>query len=469
MALRELSIGDSLAGVLVDGMEDTPFVVATLTYTETRGVRIEVPYIYRAQTEQFRSAETWFDTGTPPNNLAFLTKGGTLSLFGCQYSGHSMNIGQGYSMGIIAPDEVVLKGRDGTFADPLAVTQCKSEIDGLSEWTGFKAVDHERFTDGHGRIQKVVVTAKSVEGLSWRQGDATMTLSTTWSTSKSSPGFQISERVTLESSFSAPRAFADHLAEQRKVLSLLTLMFGRPVHFRRHEIRDDRFPDKTLSGGGIGKSFHELISRRTVREFSQPRPTVKELGRPLAFMVQVGVSGLTQWNQNYQDWKRFIEPTVSALRTSGGVLENIVVNASMSLEAAGNLLGPVSGEEETLNRAGRPTIATHVFRSIASLDLDWSKVSESVVGLSRAIAKNYNTIKHYDRGEFPDPSQTYVVSMVATTVVRLLALRLLDPSGQLVREYGKTSDFASLAEVFEQQDLFVEDSGAFTGYPEQAE
>ncbi|MGW7519719.1 ApeA N-terminal domain 1-containing protein [Streptomyces sp. NPDC054796] len=468
MALEKLEFGDSLAGLLIDGVDETPFVVATLTYSEDRGVRIEVPYLHHSETGQFKVAENWFDSGATPKNLAFVTRGGTLSLFGCRYSGHSMNFGHGYAMGYITPDEVVMHGRDGNFSDDLTVSEFASELDGLPEWTRFRSVTHERETGDDGRLRRVTVTAKNVEEFSWDQNDATMYLKAVWSSSPSSvssPEFRITEWVSLGSRFTSPRPLSEHLTEHRKVASLIKLNFGQAIYFRRHKIRDSRFPDKLLSGEHVGNSFREAICRQTFRDSLQPKPSAKKLRRPIFHLAQVSEEGVRGWSESYTTWKRFIEPSVSVLSRPRAALEDIVVNASMSLEAAGILLGHASGEEETHSRSGKPTTATYTFRGIASLGLDWRGIAETPVGLARAIANNYNTIKHYDRGEFPDQRETYFVSQVAMMVVRLLAVNLVDPSGQLVQQYGASSPFDDLRETCRLNSLFVDRLGKFVDYP----
>ncbi|MFD5893765.1 hypothetical protein [Streptomyces sp. NPDC060366] len=465
MPIKTLTFGDSLAGLLVDGVEGTPYVVATLTYSETRGVRLEVPYIHHSDQEQFANAEKWFETGAPPKNLMFITHGGVIYLFGCRYSGHSMNFGHGHAAGFITPDEVVLANRDGDLTEDLKVSEFTSELDALFEWTRFRAVHHERETNEEGRVNKVTITAESMEGVSWTQGEAEMKLNTSWSTSDSSPGFQITEWVALQSTFPTPRPMKEHLSEQRKLASLLKLAFGQPIYFRRHKIRDDLFADTALNGRTLGKSFHEAISHRTFRDFSQPKPERKKFRQPVFYLAQVGGEGLERWGLNYEPWKRFIEPAVSVLSRPGTVLENLVVNASMSLEAAGSLLGHISGEEETHNGSGYPTTATYVLRAILSLDIDWQRLSESPTALARAISKNYNTIKHFDRGVFPDPIETYFVSEFAMTIVRLVATNLVDPTGQLVRDYATSSSFDELVEMCRRHDRFVGPNGAFINYP----
>jgi hypothetical protein len=182
-------------------------------------------------------------------------------------------------------------------------------------------------------------------------------------------------------------------------------------------------------------------------------------------MGQIGAEGMRLWHENYDTWKRVIQPTESALSRPGAVLENIVISACMSIEAAGSLIGSVQGEADTYARTGRPTTATYVFRCLARLGLKWQEAAESVTGLARAVANNYNTIKHYDRGEFPDLIQTYLIGQVAMTTVRLLATNLIDPSGQLVRNYEVDPSFGELKGEFEAQDIFIDSAGNFVKYP----
>ncbi|MET7823103.1 hypothetical protein ABZT23_00285 [Streptomyces sp. NPDC005386] len=434
--------------------------MATLTHDKERGVRLEVPYIHHSDVEQFKNAERWFETATPPKNLTFTTKDGIASLFGCRYSGHTMNFGYGYAAGYITPEEVVLTPREGDTAAALAVSELQSELDGLSEWTRFHAIKHDRETNSEGRIKKVTVTAESLESLTWQQGEAEMNLTTSWTTKPEPSGFHVSEWIALKSSFATHRPTLEHFKEQRKVAALLKLNFGRPLYFRRHQIRDGLFPDRAMNGDHKGTSFHEYVGRRTFRNFSQPVPTEKDLGEPIFYLAQVGGEGLTHWNDNYETWKRFIDPVVSVLSRHGVALEDVVVSASMSIEAAGNLIGHVTGEQATYGR-GRPTTATYAFRVIAKLGLDFTGIAESSTGMARSMANNYNTIKHYNRGEFPDPLETYIVGHVAMLAVRLLASTLVDPSGQLAQEYVSAGKFDSFKNDLKQTELYVKDSGSF--------
>jgi hypothetical protein len=156
---------------------------------------------------------------------------------------------------------------------------------------------------------------------------------------------------------------------------------------------------------------------------------------------------------------------VGVLNRPNAVLEELVVNASMSLEAAGNIIGPVP-QEANISRARKPTTAVLNYRSISSLGLDLSGISESPDGLARAIANNYNTIKHYDRGEFPEPLETYTVSLLVVMIARLVAVNLVDPTGGLSQRFWSRIAAPELKEFCRQRDVFIDSAGHFTKYPE---
>ena len=73
----------------------------------------------------------------------------------------------------------------------------------------------------------------------------------------------------------------------------------------------------------------------------------------------------------------------------------------------------------------------------------WSEIAESRMALARAIANNYNDVKHPKRGPMPPAEHTYVAGKVALLVVRLLALRLMEPSMTLISSARTGSSVSS--------------------------
>ncbi|MDR5699962.1 ApeA N-terminal domain 1-containing protein [Agromyces aerolatus] len=472
MAMERIEFGDSITGLVIDGVEGTPFVGATLRLTREQGVVVEVPYLSGWAVEQFEHVRAWFKSQTPPKNMLLLTPQGTFSLFDVQWSGHSENWGgRRTSIGTVRPTLTVLGDRDGTLADPLLMNEMHSRIDGLNEWVRSSAVDDSRVTDEAGRIQEVTLRLHADEGLTWRQGAATMTLRAGWLHSPEQDGYTrkttIQDNVTLRSTFeSGARPFWDHFVEQRKVANLMVFLFGHPLSFREHKLRDDRYAARLNDGEIYAYPLTEIVTRHTYRERRIDIPSKKDLGRPLAHMVQVGGEGLATWSDRYATWERFILPSVSVIGRKGGYLEDVVISTSMSIEAAGGILGRRQGEDVTYNGRGRPTTATYVYRCLDVLDVLWPERIRDRVGLARAIANNYNDVKHYDRGDFPEHSETYAVSEINQMIVRLLAIYITGRGDELLATFRAGNDLYHLQQVLNSYGLRVAEAGHWEHDPE---
>lgn len=474
MGMRRLEFGDSLAGLIIDGVDGTPFVGATLRLTRDQGVVVEVPYLSSSAVEQFEHVRTWFDSQSPPKNLLLLTPEGTISLFDIQWSGHSENWGgRRASIGTMRPMLTVLGDRDGALADPLLMDEMYSRLDGLNEWVRSSAVTEERETDEESRVQGVTIRLHKDEGVTWQQGEATMSLRAGWYHSPEQDGYTrkitVENNVTLQSKFeSGARPFWDHFVEQRKVANLMVFLFGRPLSFRDHKLRDERYTAR-LNGGRIyAYPLTEIISRHTYRERRPDVPSKKDLGRPIAHMVQVGAEGLTTWSENYETWERFILPSVSMIGRTGGYLEDVVMSTSMSMEAAGGILGECPGERVTWSRGRtpKPTTATYVYRCLEVLDVLWPERIRDRVGLARAIANNYNDVKHYDRGDFPDHDESYVVSEINQMIVRLLALHVAGRGDELLAPYRSGNELYKVQQLLDGYGLRVTEDGHWRRDPE---
>lgn len=468
VAVEQLGVGQSLAGLLVDGVQGTSYVGANLRLHETRGLLIEIPFEAYDETGQFTHVRKWFDSHTPPENLLFRSTDGPILLFGLRWSGHSYPSGLAAGLGTIRVGEAVLNSRDGALTDPLLVKQLRSWLDRLNQWTGLTTVSKEVTSDPDGRVSRArryTVIVESVEAVTWQQDDATLALETTWRSAEENDHLGrrhvIADDVVLESSFPEARSFDDHLVEQRKVANLLVLLYGSQVSFRRHRLRDERFVERFSSGETIDTPFVDVISGRTVRDWAQPMPASTE--RPIAFLTQIGPDGLATWAANYDPWKRFVLPAANAFGRRDVLVEETVMSTSTSLEAAGQLIGIRDNEETTYGRNGRPTTATHVYRCLHLLGITWPEHIDGIEGLARAIADNYNTIKHADRGGFPDARHSILVSHINRWIVRLLALHLTGKGDDLLKDYrsSTSNELWVLRQYFDGYELGIDAQGAW--------
>lgn len=467
MTVGDLEFGDSMSGLLIDGVDGTPYVGAALRMTKDRGVVIEVPYLPSNAAEQFDHVRAWFDSRTPPTNMIMLTPMGTISLFDITWSGHSENWGgRRASVGTLRPDLTVLGYRDGDLSAALVMNEMHSWMDGLNDWSDASAVETGHELDDESRVKWVTMRLETEEELSWRQGNATMSLRAGWQHQPVRDGYDrrtiVHDNVALVSVFDeGPASFRDHFVEHRKVANLMVFLFNRPIAFRKHRLRDDSF-NLRLGGGRImSYPLTHLVSRDTYREQIVEVPSGKDLGRPLAYAAEIGASGLETWASEYDTWHRFIAPSCGVLGRTNAFIEDIIVSTSMSMEAAGGIIGKQPDEDPTWSPRRRPTTATYVYRCLYALDVVWPARVNDRVGLARAIANMYNDVKHYDRGDFPGHEESYVVSEISEWIVRLLAITITGRGDEILSPYRESDQFFALKQALDGYGMRVDKDGSW--------
>lgn len=459
----ELNVGDSLAVLLMDGVEATPYVGATLRMTE-RGVEVEVPHLHGHAADQFSHVDDWFRKMSLPENMVAHTREGAIYLFGCRWSGYSPASGTRVGTGKFRVTEALLNEWDARLSSQFVVQICRSQADGMIRWSRRTAVTTDSVLNEAGRTKALDIHVETPTPIEWQQGTATLRIRNSWRSEQIEDGLtrihQIADDVVLESEFNEPRSFIDHLVEQRKALHLLVFLFGTGLSFRKHRVQDESITTRLLTGKVVGNPFSEVISVQTMRERSRPIPARNQLDRPLLVLDELGAEGLATWGgANYEAWERFILPSVTIIEAQHRFVEDIVTSTSMSMEAAGQLLGKQSGEESTYGQGRKPapTTATNVYRCLAVLDIGWGDYIHSNVGLARAVANSYNTIKHPSRGGFPDPAETHLVADVSELIVRLLAVRLTGQVAKLLTRYAEGNELWPIKQRFETQQLRIAD------------
>lgn len=452
MGIETLAAGDSHTGLLIDGKDETPWIGAALRLDQDHGVLVEIPFLHRRDEAQFAEVDSWFSQQSPPNNLILAVPGGEILL--CDLKWRATSIRSGVSLGTIAPGETLLGKRDVPVETPLTMTEVRSRVDGLRPWTRFNSVDTAPITDERGRIQKLVIEVQAGQGVEWQQGDATMKFVSEWATEypdgDARAGISVLDTPILLSSFPTSRPFIDHLQEQRKVVNLLTLVAGTGIFFRGHRVGDPHIGSFAAGGGRLLVHRAELISAQTYRDYAQPTPLKSKLDNLLVRLSDVGPEGMARWGAEWERWKRFILPAAGVLERRGAFAEDIITSLSMSFEAAGKIIGQRDGERGTYAR-GRPTTATYVYRCLSVVGVSWGKVAPDQTGLAKAIARTYNSIKHYDGSDFPDSSVSLVISYISKHIARLLALHIVDESGDLLasfREVGAMWRIDRYVEVY---------------------
>lgn len=130
-------------------------------------------------------------------------------------------------------------------------------------------------------------------------------------------------------------------------------------------------------------------------------------------------------------------------------LEEGILLASMSIEAAGLRIESRTGEEATYSqgRNPQPTTATNFFRCLELVNADWGERMGDRVSLARGLAHLYNDIKHAGRGDFPDAAFTRIGLEVMKTLIRLVAMSLLHDPDNLLARYRVTGAMWKVEEL----------------------
>jgi hypothetical protein len=292
------------------------------------------------------------------------------------------------------------------------------------------------------------------------QGEAKMSLQSTWKPSSDRPGIHLDDLVTLKSRFKTPRPVDDHLYHHRCFRDFITIIHGCGIYFRRHTARDQAFPYMTLDGSVHGAENVELICNRTVTDYGHPEPSSSALFQPILSIKSVTPKLLTTWAGKYKEWARAILPLVGVLQRSGLFVEVILVNASMSVEATGQLIGQVSGEWVTYGKNGSATTATYYFRLLEYSSIDLSRVSRSNQDSARALADVYNSVKHADRGPFPEFAFAHFGGQLALLLARISITKLLAPGNREIDSFASSWAIGSVLDNMTHSRVRI-DSGKF--------
>ncbi|MFI5849120.1 hypothetical protein ACIA8B_24100 [Micromonospora chalcea] len=462
-----LEPGDKRTGVFIHAEnEDAPCVVGALWIDPRLGVLAEIPYIGFG-TDQFAVPSQWFRQEQAPKNLLFRSENLQISLFGCRNTGAVE--GSYLDLGRLRIQEAVFAERTGNIDDELRVTTLVSHIDGLAKWSGLSSVKWESERIGvprQRRGNRIRYTVESSQGLNWLQGTARMTLKTHWKhDGKTRPGIHLTDDTVLESRFREPRPVSDHLVEHRKFRNLMSLILGTGARFLGHSIRDQRFGVRTLDGKIHGADYERLITASTVADHYAQSSGAEASDWPILATKDLSPESLSWWAREYDNSRRFILPIASTMQRSNVFAEDRVVNASMSIEALGAALGPIEGEEPTLaGKKKAQTTATYFYRIIESVGIDTSQIADGSVELARALADTYNTIKHADRGDFPEGLHTIYAARLSLMLIRMAIVQRLPGARAAVGRYSNSWPVRRIIEGMKDNGVSVQ-SGRFCTSP----
>jgi hypothetical protein len=453
---NNLIVGAHRSGLLIDGVDDTPFVAASLSHEAAGEIQCTIPFI--RESGQFITAAAWFDlsNGALPTNLAFEDEKGPISLYGVRT--RFASIGGGVSLGRFEPTNVIFARTDGSLDEELKVSAYRSQVDGLTEWVGATAVSFKQTTDPDGRLTGVDASVQSPEDIRWTQGEVQMTLSVHWNWT-TQPDLSISEYVLLHSEFPDRRETPEaHLAQHRVVRSLLTVLSGEAVHYREHWVKDEQFPLKVLSGDIVDVPWQKAMNSYTLKEHYEPAPERSRHRELDLSFDELGPSGLQSWSAVYAGWRRPVDILVGLIGKPAGFIEDRVLSASMAIEACGYLLGPAEGEPKFTGR--HVPFANQVFRCLQAVNFDCAGIGRSNLDIAAAAAHIFRRIKHPEH-DMPEFIESWLGSQVLVFIARLVLIGQLNVGTGVDLISSGRMVLREIVDNFKRNDTFIGENGRF--------
>jgi len=460
--VNTLGPGDVRVGHLFDGVDDNvPDQVATLTFDDTRGAELTVPYFWEDEggpNPQYRKAREWFDlqNETLPKSLVYADDKGHVTLTGLHVSGSSigsMPVGR-------ARAQAVIFGRPRSHQDEYLVEELMSTIDGLEEFAGFRPIDidHGQAEDGHRRTTVVLDASEVVE---WETGGYKYKIKSNllWHGGRS---FTVDDsRPYISTSREGGATVGDHLEAQWPLRALLVLVHGTKLAWRSHKLRDNEFPLWMMNGSDRGPHAVEVQLAGTIEQHRSPKPTEHSLGLVPLRLSDLGAEGMKRWVVLYADpnFERAIQPAVEVINGASRFLEPQLMMLAISLDYLGYFR---SGDGQ------RRSMAEHIKKCLDDASLDWPQLG-SRDGIAKAIAAVNNDLKHPDRQTSPDSDVLAGITRLAEIIVRAQIFDLLGVDDALRQQFLGYNDARHAVEIFTTNGIAIADDGSFTRVARQPE
>lgn len=451
---NSLDPGDVRVGHIFDDVDDGfPDQVATLTLDDIHGPVLTIPYLYESEggaNPQYKKARQWFedDQHRPPENLVFMDNRGAVTFCGSRSLGASMG---STGTGRLAARSVIF-GSPQRISEANFSQELRSTIDGLREFADFSpiVVSDETILDGRRRL---VVVLKEDEGVTWEYGPFKYKISqNVYRRELRGSSFSLDAgNPRLSTASELPHSIDDHLNAHRSIRALLTLIYGRKLAWRSHQILNENFPLRTLDGMDHRATPTEVHISSTQREHRLPEPRSSSLAFPMVTIWELGAEGLEKWSRLYSDeeFLRAVQPAVEVFNDATRFLDPQLMMLAISLDRLGFYQA---------GSKGKPSLARNILTCIEAADLGWAAVGKSL-GIARAIARANNDLKHPDRNAYPSTVALAGLVSIAKVIVRAQLFPLLNISPVAREKFMKGADVLNSGSVFVKSGLTISDTG----------
>lgn len=439
-----LELGTTTFGILVDGYDDTQYLPCTLSVSEFGKLDIEVNFPYLEPLNLNASGEyLWVNSRPIPNRMSFLHSGGAVELFGIRFAGASN------AFGAAKTDKIRC---DVAFAIEGEVPSLESEIPYLVSLrqTFFKpeAVTPIAFhklefgTKGDPSSPVRTITIPEVEEVwRWSSEEIEHVISLVQSTSHEPGRTEIRTRLEFESNTGYPRDFQMIYLEQQKFIALLQIVSCKQIPLISPRVL---LPN-------LEKPIYQRIRSSRVRPSLVRESTEREV-KPCISTAKLNQESLVNWYQKYPIYFRAISALSSLLPRIEIDAEERMINSFIALETIGHI-----SLQLPFGTRGVGT-EKYVEECLRILGIESVEFASSIKGFAKALADNYNGIKHPRSSTFPDVNNTFTFGLLAQGIARAA---LIKQTLDLDVDWLNMSEVSLAHSIARQEKISIDDAGNF--------
>lgn len=439
-----LELGTTTFGILVDGYDDTQYLPCTLSVSEFGKIEIEVSFPYIEPFNLSSSGEyLWVNRKPIPNRMSFLHSGGAVELFGILFTGASN------SFAAAKTDRIVC---DVGFAIEGEVPQLVSEI---PTFISFRQVflAPEAITpiaphslefgtkDDPSSPLRTIAIPGTKDVWRWSSEDIDHAITLVHSTTHEPGRTEIKTRLEFQSNSKEPRDFQTLHSEQQKFVALMQIVGNKQI------------PLITPTGllPNLEAPIYQNLRSGRLRT-SLVRESAKRDEKPCISTANIDQESLVQWYEKYQTYFRAISALSSLLPRIEIDAEERMINSFIALETIGHISfgHAFGGKGENTDK--------YVQECLRILDIQSVEFASSIKGFSKALADNYNGIKHPRASTFPDVTSTFVFGLLAQGIARASLIK---------QTLGINVDWVNMSEVSlahaiaRNEKMNIDDEGKF--------
>lgn len=439
-----LELGTTTFGILVDGYEETQYLPCTLSVSEFGRIAIEVNFPYIEPFNLSSSGQYLWVNGKPiPNRMSFLHSGGAVELFGILFTGASN------SFGAAKTDRITC---DVTFAVEGEVPQLGAEIPGfisfrqtflVPEAVTSIAPHHLEFgtKDDPSSPLRTIAIPGTRDVWRWSSGELDHSITLVHSTTHEPGRTEIKTRLEFQSNSKEPRDFQTLHTEQQKFVALMQIVGNKQI------------PLITPTGllPNLAAPIYQNLRSGRVRN-SLVRESAQRDEKPCISTASIDQEALVQWYEKYPTYSRAISALSSLLPRIEIDAEERMINSFIALETIGHIsLGlTFGGKWESTDK--------YVQECLRILGVQSVEFASSIKGFSKALADNYNGIKHPRASTFPDVTSTFVFGLLAQGIARAC---LIKQTLGIDVDWVKMSEVSLAHSIAKNEKMNIDDEGKF--------